>query len=939
VRQCCSAAGVERQFPLAGSVGTHRRESDTDTATQTMSTHGGASVLPPPSTPSRPSPGIAASPARALQPAPALLWLSIHCGAEIAADSQIQANTATQTKADGNEASTAASASAAPGPSAYLRSVFALHTPDPTSVISEMIRKLSERVILPHDATTTPMTDVDSTTPGTVGTVSSDWRRSIAIRLYYAILENIIASETARMKSKTHAIQQLQPQQQPSATQSTPAPPVNFSSWLFSKAFHASILSIAFEVVLFSYSFGQQYLWPYTMEKLDVSCWDFLKHLEIAVKHLPSALPGPNPKNEVASPPPVLKQYLKRIENECILWKVWQKRSPVIKLLEEQEKSLMSSKPANSSISEMQVESKDGDASMSASSDDTSNQKSAEVAPASRSIPSSSPGIQTHAGVLSPSQCKSFDLFSRQLLTLAADRLSYMCSSSALNVSNLWLEGCWELLLECILSHTNLLYDRHLDTIILCCLYNILVKVAAGLPPEATLHGQGQQQPLDFKRIIAKYLTRWEQYGPVAVTAVSTWFPGKTSDSNGLHDGTPPPPYVNIIHFYNKIFIHDIKNYALEIIKPKLLAAIETQLSTPARQLPPAPTQPTFAAQILRSPLPLPPNPAPAGPPTPAHHQQLEHAPSHDTPSGRAIPASPSLYSPLKQAGGIGIKSAGNHRFHPYAASGAYTPLAGAVKGLAAAVGSSSAISSAVCTPLALSSSASATAHGGAGANHGLSGASIHGFISPRKLQVPSTNIYLSRLSATGGSSSGSLTPGVLSAGGGSRTPGRVGAHSSAASVASTSRISAYTPTKSRLGSLPGGGAGSSSARVTQSAREDDAVATLHALPASPVPPLHPRAPEAVANAAAQHVPLTPLSRQLYAFGESPRKALDDINALVNGNSQTLVAANNAAILSGFGTPQPHGNSRLQVPGSGSSMPGSGSGRNRSARQLFATAS
>lgn len=84
-----------------------------------------------------------------------------------------------------------------------------------------------------------------------------------------------------------------------------------------------------------------------------------------------------------------------------------------------------------------------------------------------------------------------------------------------------------------------LLINRHLDTVLLCAIYAVCNKVA--------------KIDLKFRTIIAVYVSRWEQNSLIVTRKVFS----KSGNE-----------YVNIIDFYNNIFIPSIKLFTMNKIKP-----------------------------------------------------------------------------------------------------------------------------------------------------------------------------------------------------------------------------------------------------------------------------------------------------------------------------------------------------------------------------------
>ena len=873
-------------------------------------------------------PPTSESPVQSLQMSPTQSWLWSHFPASPSSPSLLD-----------DPSAAALAPPSLPGPSAALRAVFANHKPDPTAAIAGMARKMSAKILPPATASSSTA-------------LPTDLRSLMALKLYYAMLENIVTTETTRI-TKQHEMMQAQRMAAVPPQPLLPPPVIQFNIWLGSRTFHASLLSVAFEVVFYAHAspdvvsraalhspleFSQapHYIFPYSITALDLSAWDFLKHLEVAVRHLPSMLPGG--KGSSSSPPPLLKQYLKRLENECLLWRIWVKDSPLLRLLDNER--------ANS-IAAAQKAAAAATATAASAAAASNAEEKASPPPAAAPVPSASPTASslstTASGV---SQNKILDIFQRQLFSLAAEHLSILCGPSGLNLGNLLLECCWELLKEIVIEHTNLLHNRHLDSLILCVVYNVAVKIAppafaeAGVSPAAAgvqtgivhgLAGQGSgpagaapaaPAALDFKKIIAAYMSRWEYNHAQVIREVSTFHassqpqsaattqsqPGApvssasvaSSQSTATVELTPPSPTVasdadvklNLINFYNKFFISEIKQYSMDTIKPKLMDALD-QLKPMQQRKAATNTQTNTAGKtVLSSPLPLAPS-----------------TPYRGGGGGGAL-LSPGAYSPLRGARDF------SHRTHPYHLTPQHSNVAGG--------------------------------------NIVYPAGSIHAYLSPRKAQVAGSNVYVSRLPPTPASAPPSAATLALP-----RPP-------VSGSGLNPNNVS-YTPTKGKLGLGLGlsGGVGSRAAAVaermsTTASKEEEAMAALSSMPATPLPPpsashshmVHHTSRYNSASSVASNGPLTPLTISMYAFGESPSSVLDDINRLVaasasaSGSTQAhntpqqvqAAGAGSTASHGSFASPAGRPSSYRPTPSGSGSSAGGGSGRKSLRRDLFSTA-
>jgi hypothetical protein len=375
-------------------------------------------------------------------------------------------------------------------PSTALRQLLASQDPDPTQKICNMIENLANSVVFPENS-------AEAVT----------FRRELALKLYYHVLENMLVTEKARLEAQQNA---------------SSVKGLQFSSWLLSKSFHASVLAVCFEIVLHSYklhtlSFGV------ILRQFGLKYWDCIKVIESTVKNLNftnnSEIGGNISNNSV---PTAIKTHLRDLENSILEYTAWKEGETLAQLinLPQYKKAVeIGMKPEAVAI---------------------------QPRPNSISTITDSPAANSSANfnIIKPASdanSSALLLFYRKLFSLVADRLSYLCSLSQLNTSTELEESCWWLTCYIMLTQQQLIINRHIDTIILCSIYTILVKVA--------------KIQVDFKRIITLYLSRWEQNNGVVVREVYS---------------EPDCPPVNIISWYNKYFIHTIRDYAVGTIKPRL---------------------------------------------------------------------------------------------------------------------------------------------------------------------------------------------------------------------------------------------------------------------------------------------------------------------------------------------------------------------------------
>lgn len=164
-------------------------------------------------------------------------------------------------------------------------------------------------------------------------------------------------------------------------------------------------------------------------------------------------------------------------------------------------------------------------------------------------------------------------LFYRRLEALAADRIKFLCgparldlpkhlvslvrpshSREAVSAHHAVLDQIWDVVMHSLASSPTVLKDRHLDTVILCCVFAVCVKLAqvkslAGIP-------------LSFKRIVGEYVARWQSNSVGVVRRICL---------RGSVRG-------NIVKFYNEVFVDHVKVYLVKHIKPRVVPVTSLDL-------------------------------------------------------------------------------------------------------------------------------------------------------------------------------------------------------------------------------------------------------------------------------------------------------------------------------------------------------------------------
>jgi len=186
-------------------------------------------------------------------------------------------------------------------------------------------------------------------------------------------------------------------------------------------------------------------------------------------------------------------------------------------------------------------------------------------------------------------------LFYRKLYRLAHIRLSQLCLQ--LGATDIQ-QRSWDVLVEILANEASLrlLYHRHLDTAIMCTIYCVSRVISmssrALIPPARVQILSKEDRQLKFKEIISKYMLQPQSdeshYKEIDV-------------SDRMKD-----KHIDIINFYNLVFIHDILPITKQIQPPQNAAspALVPPPAVPASSEP-APAPPT-PVKLPEAPLPQP---------------------------------------------------------------------------------------------------------------------------------------------------------------------------------------------------------------------------------------------------------------------------------------------------------------------------------------------
>ncbi|XP_038051162.1 retinoblastoma-associated protein-like isoform X2 [Patiria miniata] len=351
-------------------------------------------------------------------------------------------------------------------------------------------------------------------------------RFQIGVRLYYRVMEAMLRREEERLSTK------------------------DFSSLLLSDPFHKSLLACALEVVNVTYEYSpnefssmpgnaSRLLFPWILNVFSLKAYDFGKVLESFVKDEPKLTQE-------------AKKHLQSIETRIVESMAWQATSPLHDLIKTAGTTLHIASPGSIStrtngLNAPRTTAADMYLSPIRPTPQAPNSSEATPPPTTLTSPLARPPQQPQ-GVgpypspqpsnipMSPRKTRSVSLnmFLNKVQQLAYSRLDRLCGM--LTVSKDLMKFIWTCVEYCVTNKTELLKNRHLDQIVMSCIYAIC-KVT--------------ENELKFKDIVNAYRSL-----PHAEA---------TTYRNVDIDGTKED---SIIMFYNKVFMPVMKGYILQF-QPK----------------------------------------------------------------------------------------------------------------------------------------------------------------------------------------------------------------------------------------------------------------------------------------------------------------------------------------------------------------------------------
>eukprot|EP00118_Oscarella_pearsei_P028309 m.1847 g.1847 ORF g.1847 m.1847 type:complete len:955 (+) comp7962_c0_seq1:163-3027(+) len=368
-------------------------------------------------------------------------------------------------------------------------------------------------------------------------------RVCIANVLYYKLLETILNAEKKRLQDNFSS---------------------SISALLAKNDFHTSLFGCCLEIVLFSYN--SQYCFPWILEILKIPAYHFYKVIEVIIK-------------EEQGLSRSMVKHLNQVEEQILDCLAWQSGSPLYATLP----------PLAPAYEEVSLKAKPTPTFSGVTFTVPALGPSAQDR-FSSPLPIRHPPIPvtltTSSLIEKPKQSRSLVLFYRKVYHLAHVRLANLCEK--LELDDNFHQKIWTCLEHSLVHFPRLMQDRHLDQLMMCAVY-IVAKVLGFDFTFQKIMEHYRHQPQARSHIYRSVLLKAKgqsssQKGSQASDSPSRGtrrsarrmklaVGGDPSPSHPSDDGgsaSSPAPIQpepeersDIIGFYNKVYIHCMKNFAL----------------------------------------------------------------------------------------------------------------------------------------------------------------------------------------------------------------------------------------------------------------------------------------------------------------------------------------------------------------------------------------
>jgi hypothetical protein len=397
--------------------------------------------------------------------------------------------------------------------------------------------------------------------------IKSDWSSSISRSdsinnlhfLYLKLVDELLLQE------ETNALSRKKQDKQKVVKE--------LSKTLYRIEFHKAVFTWAAETILFIYN-EQKLVFSQLLEFMNLSVFDFWKLVNSFIV-VDSQMPTP------------LKRHFRDIEIKIVTELGWKFGSPILQIIEKiLEKAIEDHNSEN--INEKQGNDVAMQPAQENYDDHKNSQEKKETTPGSGESPMTEeeaphkfeenknlPNKMGDTSRISPSSVEPHDLFFRRVLHLAAYKI--MTLSAEMQLDDEIKEQLWEVMKKCLSFETHLLFNRHLDQLVLCTIYGVW-----------KIQAQRIGRTIKFNDIIKKYKELQHQLTGASMQIFQSMYTNVRIEND---------TYGTIIDFYNSIYIRQMKSYIMSIdprneipqnnsIKPKITALAP---QSPLRQsLPPS---------------------------------------------------------------------------------------------------------------------------------------------------------------------------------------------------------------------------------------------------------------------------------------------------------------------------------------------------------------
>ncbi|KAM6100483.1 retinoblastoma-associated protein isoform 3-T3 [Theristicus caerulescens] len=312
-------------------------------------------------------------------------------------------------------------------------------------------------------------------------------RYKLGVRLYYRVMESMLKSEEERLSVQ------------------------NFSKLLNDNVFHTSLLACSVEVVMATYgrnasqsdgtSAETDLSFPWILNVFDLKAFDFYKVIESFIKVEPSLTRE-------------MIKHLERGEHRIMESLAWQSGSPLFDLIKQsKEREGQTDQPEPTSTLNLPLQHNHTAADLYLSPVRSPKKKASGPTPSATSTPDAQPAVTPQTQ--KPQKSTSLSLFYKKVYRLAYLRLHtlfFRLLSERPDLEPL----IWTLFQHTLQNEYELMRDRHLDQIMMCCMYGICKVKNVDLRFKIIVSAY-KELPNTNQETFKRVLIREEQYDSIIV--------------------------------------------------------------------------------------------------------------------------------------------------------------------------------------------------------------------------------------------------------------------------------------------------------------------------------------------------------------------------------------------------------------------------------------